>query len=110
LGLSREELRAAEVPVEQAVSAIIGDMPFVWLNVGDEAGPESLRGLIERNTIALLSSYKRAPIDPPSAQWLGHHTGREKMSQSGLWNARHVDQDYDPAFLNMMAQFIEQMG
>jgi hypothetical protein len=32
------------------------------------------------------------------------------MSQSGLWNARHVDQDYDPAFLNMMAQFIEQMG
>jgi hypothetical protein len=38
----------------------------LWLSVDDEPGPQSLRGCIERNAIALLSNYGKLPIDPPS--------------------------------------------
>ena len=61
----------SEQPLEQRVSRVIGDMPFLWIDIGDEPGPASLRGYIERNTIALLSNFDRLPLDPPSTAWLG---------------------------------------
>jgi hypothetical protein len=71
-----KDIRAAEVELERAVSRVIGKMPFLWLSVGDERGPDSLRGKIERNSIALLSNFKKATLDSPSPQWLGHHCDR----------------------------------
>jgi hypothetical protein len=106
LDCSRSDLSALEMPVELAVSAYLRAMPFLWLPVDDEPGPESLRGLIERNTIALVSNYGRQPVDPPSADWLGQRSGREKVRRSGLWNQRHVDEDYDPAFLDALEDAI----
>lgn len=47
--------REAERAVEALVSTHIGAMPFLWLPVEDEAGPNSDRGLLERNAIALPS-------------------------------------------------------
>ncbi len=91
------------------VCATIGDMPFLWLAVEDEPGPDSLRGYIERNAIALLSNYKRQSVDPPSPGWLGHYSDREKVRQSGIWNSNHVDDAYAPAFLDSMAQLIDSM-
>ena len=34
-------------------------------------GPDSQRGYVERNSIALLNSFIGEPIDPPSPNWLG---------------------------------------
>ena len=51
---------------------------------------------IEQNAIALLSNH-RAPVDPPSEGWLGHHSERDAICSSGLWNLDYVDGDYDPA-------------
>jgi hypothetical protein len=70
LGVDRDTLVKAEAPVEEAVSRYIGAMPFVWLGIDDEPGPQCNRGIIERNSIALLSNYKRRSIDPPSPWWL----------------------------------------
>lgn len=109
LGNSRSELSALEMPVEHAVSAYLRAMPFLWLPVDDEPGPESLRGTIERNTIALVSNYGRQPLDPPAADWLGHLSGREKVRQSGLWNQRHVDENYDPAFLDALEESVSRV-
>ena len=104
------EIRKLEQPLERMVSTVIGDMPFLWLAVEDEAGPDSLRGYIERNAIALLSNYGRHPIDQPSStSWLGHHCNREKVRASGLWNSNHVNEDYDPAFLDVLARLIDEM-
>jgi len=50
-----KDIREKEQPLEQLVSKTIGEMPFLWLEIADEPGPDSLRGYIERNTIALLS-------------------------------------------------------
>jgi len=98
-----------EHSLEQKVSAVIEAMPFLWLPVEDEPGPHSLRGCIERNAIALLSNYGREPIDPPSPQWLGSYSDRERVKLSGLWNNNHVDDDYDPAFLETLERMIEGM-
>lgn len=92
--------KAAEVILEKAVSVRLATMNVVCLEVPDEPGPDSLRGWIERNAIALLSNFEKLPIDPPSASWLGHHSSRPRVRASGLWNQNHVDEEYDRDFLS----------
>jgi hypothetical protein len=104
------DVRAAEQPLERHVSAVIGAMPVVWLPIEDEAGPDSDRGIIERGAIALLSEWGREAIDPPSETWLGRYCSRERVRESGLWNANHVDETYDPAFLDRLEELMEQIG
>ena len=108
LAANRHDLASLERPVETAVSAWLSYIPFLWLPVDDEPGPKSLRGYIERNTIALTSRYAGDTIDPPSATWLGHFSGRSRVRLSGLWNQRHVEDAYDPAFLDVLQALIEQ--
>lgn len=103
------DVRASETPLECEVSKIIGAMPFLWLAVEDEPGPGSLRGYIERNAIGLLSNFGKEPLDPPSAEWLGHFCNRERVRSSGLWNSNHVDEPYHPAFLERMEDLIVAM-
>ena len=88
----------------------IGSMPFLWLDIDDEPGPQSTRGFIERNVIALLSNHGRKTIDPPSPGWLGHASDRPLVCTSGLWNQRHAGEDYDPAFLDIFEMMIAQTG
>ena len=102
------EVRARELDLERAVSEVIGAMPFLWLPIGDGAGPASLRGYIERNSIALLSNLGRETIDPPSGAWLGCHCDRKKVRMSGLWNSNHVEGGYDPAFIDTLADLVDQ--
>lgn len=110
LGMSREALVSAEVPVEQAVTRYIGTMSFLWVRIDDDPGPSSLRAVIERNAIALLSNHERTALDPPSPQWLGHTSGRALVRKSGLWNQRHVKETHDPEFLTLLETLIEQTG
>ena len=85
-------------------------MPFLWLDVGDEPGPASQRGLIERNAIALLSGYSERARDPPSTGSIGYSSDRERVRRSGLWNNHHVDEDYDSSFLDVFARRIDGTG
>ena len=102
-------IRASEASLEREVSQVIGAMPFLWVAIDDPPGADSQRGYIERNTIALLSNYSRPALDPPSRDWLGHYCNRERVRKSGLWNSRHVDEAYDPAFLDRLGQLVSRM-
>lgn len=102
-------IRKREEPLEREVSRVIRDMPFLWLAINDEPGPGSLRGYVERNAIALLSNYQKTPIDSSSPKWLGHSCNRDRVRRSGLWNQNHVDEDYDPAFLDTLAALVNEM-
>lgn len=104
------EVRDKEHPYEVEVSKTISRMPFLWLAVGDAAGPSSLRGFIERNSIALLSNYSAGenPIDPPSTLWLGKFTRHEAITRSGLWNVNHVMEKYNPSILQVLEQLIQR--
>ena len=99
-------VRASELAMEREVSSVIRAMPFLWLPVGDAAGPTSQRGDIERNTIALLSNFAKPTLDPPSEAWLGLLDKRDRIRRSGLWNSNHVDDRYDPAFLLRLENLI----
>jgi len=103
-------VRKGELALERDVSQFIGSMPFLWLAIHDDAGPDSLRGYIERNSIALLSNYEKPALDAPSEQWLGRHCDRELVRQSGIWNQKHVDESYEPAFLDRFEQLVTETG
>jgi hypothetical protein len=97
---STPEVRAQEVPLELAVSQVIRAMPLLWLEVPE---PED-RSAIHRDLIALLSNTGRAPLDPPSAAWLGTSAEDPAIRSSGLWNVEHVDEQPNGAGL---ARFVE---
>jgi|SRR5690625_5184571 len=102
------EIRELEKEHEIRVSDYVADMEILFLPIPDAASPGSLRSVIERNSIALLSNYLTPSPDQPSTSWLGHHSGRDRVRQSGLWNNRHVDEKYDPLFLVTLEQLIAQ--
>jgi hypothetical protein len=106
LGVNVSLLKDAEYALELAVSAYIRDMPFLWLNIDDAPGPNSMRGVIERNSIALLSNLDRPALDGPSDCWLGRHSDRSFVRNSGLWNQRHTKERHNPGFLNLLENLI----
>ena len=103
------EMRMGELDIERLVSREIGAMPFLWLAVDDVPGPDSQRGYVECNSIALLSNFNRKPIDPHSPNWLGGHCNRERVRKAGLWNVKHVDEDHNPAFLDVLSALVNKM-
>lgn len=103
LGLTKVDVKQREHSHEVTVSRRIRAMPFLWVAVEDTPGPESIRGLIERNAIGLLSNYGKTALDSTSADWLGYTSGRARVRESGLWNNNHVDEPYDRPFLDALA-------
>ena len=106
------EVRQKERQLEQEVSKYIGAMPFLWLEVDDPPGPNCLRTYLERNIIALLSNYRYPEgqkIDPPSRCWLGNYSPNEKIRRSGLWNDRHVDEEWDPGALEKLEKLVKRL-
>lgn len=103
-------VRDSERPLERLVSQRIGDMSVVFLPLEDEPGRDSLRGFIERNAIALLSGYVGAVIDPPSPDWLGCHSTRERVRRSGQWNNNHVDESVDTAFHEIFHDLVRELS
>jgi hypothetical protein len=108
LGTEPEALRTSERTLEAEVSQVIGAMNVLWVDVPDAPGADSLRGLVERNSIALLSSAVDVPVDVPSPIWLGRHSGREAVRRSGLWNVNHVEERYEPGFLDVLERLAIQ--
>jgi hypothetical protein len=105
---SNPQYAEAEHEVEHRVSRYIRDLPFLWVGVLDEPGPSSDRGLLETNSIALLSTEGHV-VDPPRRDWLGNHAPSSAISLSGLWNVDHVGVRYEPAFLGRLEQYICEM-
>lgn len=105
-----KKIQRQELSIEQEVSSIIGQMPFLWLEVNDEPSEDSHRAYLERNIIALLSNLnKEEVIDEPSENWLGRRCPLEQVKNSGLWNIDHVEGNYDPAFLTLFKMYVEKM-
>jgi hypothetical protein len=96
------DVRRWEVELEERVSACLGQMSLLVLGIDDAPGPDSKRGYVERNCIALLSNSGKETLDPSSVGWLGLNCQREKVLASGLWNQNHVDEKYDPEFLDIL--------
>jgi len=106
IGLSASSVsRTAEADCENRVSAYIREMPVLWIDVPDAAGPQSGRAFIERNSIALLSN-QFAPIDTPSKNWLGRFSPLQIIRDSALWNLKHTAEVCDESFLDKLEIFV----
>jgi hypothetical protein len=105
LGRTIEQIKGTEGPLEKKVSDHIRAMPFLWIPVDDDTGPNSHRGTIERGSIALLSS-RRQLFDPPSENWLGAKSERELVRSSCLWNNNYVDEIHDSEFLDLLERYL----
>lgn len=46
---------------------------------------------------------RQAGRPPATSGWLGLHAANPKVRTSGLRNSNHVDDNYQPSFLNDMA-------
>lgn len=105
---ANREVRETEKHVESVVSAYICAMPFLWIAADDEPGTDSIRSVIEKGSLALLSCSSKIGItaDRPSENWLGLRCPNETLSRSGLWNVRDVDGRYEPDFLDLLASCV----
>lgn len=103
------EARQRERAHEARVSDYLGGTCVLCLPINDAPGPNSRRGLVERNAIALLSQQAPLVEAATSGSWLGLHSGRERVRRSGLWNNRHVDEQHDPGFLDVLEHLIDEI-
>ncbi len=108
IGRDRDAVRDEEYVLERRVSAYIREQPFLWVDLDDEPGPDSDRAFVERNAIALVSNVGTETIDPRNDRWLGRDSRSHAIRTSGLWNVNHVDETYDPAFLDVLADAAER--
>ena len=93
---------------QKCVSQYIGQMPFLWVKVEGEDG-HKFRDRIERNSIALLSFWRKDSIGTPSKNWLGRWRNHKmkKVERSGLWNVNFVTKDYEASFLEDLKRFVD---
>lgn len=105
-----KDIKKNELLLEQEVSQIIRNMPFLYLSINDEARRESLRGYIERNSISLLSNFNKQALDIASNDWLGYKCDKKEVKESNLWNQKHVEESYDSDFLDVFEKLVAEMN
>ena len=106
LSTTNEAIKAAEAELETKVSEYLGKLPFLCLPVENDPNGTSARGMIERNSIALLSNFDKPPIDPVSVNWLGRTCPSGRIAKAELWNDDFVESSYDPAFLDIFKRHL----
>jgi hypothetical protein len=109
LDIDTDALREQEHPLEERVSAYIRSLPFLYLDVEDQPGPDSDRAAIEMNAIALTSHYRRQMETPyPKPSWLGRHSPKPEIYRTALWNIEHVSALFSQAIHETMTEYIPQ--
>jgi hypothetical protein len=114
--LSSKERRPLTQDLEAQVSQHLSEMPFLWVEVNDKAGPDSHRSVIEMNSVVLLGGENgQLPADLPSQSWLGQYHPDTRIQKSGLWNLNYVGTPlklltYDPGFLDLLEHYINHMA
>lgn len=101
-----DQIPTAEANLEETVTERLGEMEVICVEIDDEPGPDSDRAYVEQQAIALLSGYQE-PADKPGDDWLGHHSTRESIRKSGLWNVDHVEEEYDPQFIDVFERYVD---
>ena len=101
-----KSIREKEFELEQAASEHIGQLLTYWLDIPDDAGPESDRAYVEQNLIGLLSCVNLLK-GYREAKWLGSFSTEYKISLSGLWNLNHLFLVPDESFVDVYRSYVE---
>jgi len=98
-------IRQSELPLEQQVSDYIRQLPFLIINVNPTIDGPKQRAFLERSLIAMISDVG----GKGKTSWLGHNCSRSEVKNSGLWNNNHVNEKYDPSFLDVLEKYVVKM-
>lgn len=102
-----KDIRERERNIEQLVSAYIGQLGVIVLEVDDLPSATSDRAFIEKNSIALISSINSS-FNFSTVDWLGNYSPRDEIIESCLWNINYIDSDYNEAFIKTFERYIEE--
>lgn len=102
-----KDVRESERYIEQLVSAYIGQLGVVVLEVDDLPDATSNRAFIEKNAIALISSINSS-ISFSTVDWLGNYSSRNEIIDSCLWNVDYTDSGYDDTFIKTFEYYIDE--
>ena len=105
-----KETRQQEMKHEVKVSKYIRELPFLIIRIDDSIDRKSL----ESSLIALISNIGRRAAEPPcpdepSKDWLGRHSCRPLVRNSGLWNNQGVLGTYDPKLIETLNHYVGGM-
>ena len=103
-------VRELEEAVEYVVSRHIRQMPFLWIASDDDAGTSSMRAVVERNTIALLSfvggsghhADRCSPLSP------GLHSRNQGVRPPRPWHSTRFFDTYDPGYLDLLERLARE--
>jgi hypothetical protein len=102
--VSKQDL-IAERSLEQVVSAYLSQLKVALIDIPGTSDKANDRSYIEQNLIAVLSN-RCSPLDPPNHNWLGNSSDKREIRKSGLWNVNHVEQRFDPEFIDVLNHYI----
>ncbi|MGY6710719.1 MAG: DUF6884 domain-containing protein [Rhizobiaceae bacterium] len=85
---------ALEQQLEFCVSKYIRRLSLWFLAVSGPSHKNSRRALLEARAIRNLTGYGLI-LDGASTNWLGRHSTRKQIVESGLWNVQHVGSSPD---------------
>jgi len=103
--LEGKDVLSGERTLEQMVSKYLSELYVLLIDIPGTSEKNNDRAYIEQNLIALLSNKCR-PLDPPSSAWLGLSSDKREIRKSGLWNVNHVEQRFDPTFLDILNYYV----
>lgn len=99
--------REKEREMEQRVSAYIGQLGVIVLDVDDLPSAASARAFIEKNSISLLSSINSS-FNFATMNWLGNYSPRSEIVNSCLWNINYINSDYDAKFIKTFEKYTNE--
>lgn len=103
-----DRLRENEHPLEERVSRYIRSLPFLYVSIPGEPEPGNDRDRIESNSIAMVSHFRRANPRLYKNDWVGHESPKPEIHQTGLWNIDHVTDDFSPAVVAELNDYIDR--
>jgi hypothetical protein len=102
---ANKENLVAERDLERIVSDYLSRLQVALIDVPGISDKANDRSYLEQNLIAVFSNRCK-PLDPPSCRWLGNNSDKREIRKSGLWNVNHVEQRFDPQYIDVLNYYI----
>jgi hypothetical protein len=106
--IDTQTLRKGEHPLEQQVSHYIRSLPFLWIDVPGEPGPDCERAMLEKNLIGLVAHGRKTVPGLIRNDWLGRSAAEASITRTGLWNLDHTAGLFDRNVIDDFREYVQE--
>jgi hypothetical protein len=90
------------------VSEYIRSLPFLWIDVPGEPGPDCERAMLEKNLIGLLAHSRKTVPGLIRNNWLGRKAAEPRITRTGLWNLDHTGGLFDRNVTSDFEEYVQE--